>query len=201
MAQVQPHPTILLREQIVQAALSLVEGEGLEAITMRTLARRLGYSPASLYMHFRGKEELLRAVAAQTLGTLLERTERAAKREDPAEGLRAFAEQLLCFARESHALDRLIFDETPGSPYGTEEEALRGRLFQSLAGLVARGAAAAALPANDPALAAALAWGELRGIARLVRPEGPDPAPAREVGSLDSADLAREWARRWLRNA
>ena len=193
----QPHqPTILLREQIVAAALALVEENGLESITMRSLARRLGYSPASLYMHFRGKDELLRAVAAQTVGTLLERSERAAMESDPAEGLRAFAEQLLGFARNSHALDRLIFDETPGSPFGSEEEALRGRLFQTLAALVAR--SSKSVPADDAELAAALAWGELRGIARLVRPDGPDPAPARQIGSRRSSELASEWARRWL---
>ncbi len=199
-AHVSPRrePTVLLREQIVAAALSLVQEQGLDAITMRSLARQLGYSPASLYMHFRGKEELLREVAAQTVHSLLERIEDSSKREDPAAGLRAFAQQILDFARESWALDRLVFDETPGAPFGSQEEALRGRILETLAGLVSRSIDAGVVRATDPKVATALAWGELRGLARLMRPEGPDPTAAREVALENPEALMSAWAHRWL---
>jgi len=197
MAHAHPQDTVLLREQIVSAALGLVEESGLDAVTMRSLARRLGYSPASLYMHFRGKEELLRAVAAEKAGALLDRVRSAARAAQPADGLRAFAEQLLDFAHDSHAFDRLIFDETPGAPFDSEEDALRTQLYETLAGLVGRALAARTVSPLDPAVEAAVAWGELRGLARLVRPEGPDPAPARSAAAGRSAALADAWAERW----
>ena len=198
MANAQQHPTTLLREQIVTAALSLVEESGLDSVTMRNLARRLGYSPASLYMHFRGKDELLRAVAAETATGLLVRVREAAALERPAEALLQVASELLQFAHESDSLDRLIFDETPGAPFGSEEEVLRGALFGALRELVERAVAAGIVEARELDLATALAWGELRGLARLVRPQGPDPATAREAAAGGPAKLAAAWTERWV---
>lgn len=46
-------------ERIVNAAIELVDEEGLEALSMRKLARRLGVEAMSLYHHVRSKEALL----------------------------------------------------------------------------------------------------------------------------------------------
>ncbi len=45
--------------QVVQAALALLDEVGLDELTMRRLAERLGVKAASLYRHVRNKEELL----------------------------------------------------------------------------------------------------------------------------------------------
>jgi len=45
--------------QIVRAALALLDEVGLDELTMRRLAERLGIKAASLYKHVRSKEELL----------------------------------------------------------------------------------------------------------------------------------------------
>lgn len=47
------------REQIVRAALALLDEVSLDALTMRLLAERLGVKAASLYRHVRDKQELL----------------------------------------------------------------------------------------------------------------------------------------------
>lgn len=44
---------------MVEGALSLADSEGLEAVTIRRLARELGVTPMALYWHFRSKDELL----------------------------------------------------------------------------------------------------------------------------------------------
>ena len=49
---------------VVEGALALAEAEGLEAVTIRRLARELGVTPMALYWHFRSKDELLEGVAA-----------------------------------------------------------------------------------------------------------------------------------------
>ena len=193
MAEAVPHPTALLREQIVATALAMVEDAGLDAVTMRSLARRLGYSPASLYMHFRGKDELLRAVAADRAETLLADVSRAAAHQDAVRALEDIAARFFSFARESEAFDRLIFDETPGAPFSSAEEVHRERLYEIVSEALARAAAP-----TDPELRGPLAWGELRGIARLVRPSGPDPAGARKIRSREPAQLAHRWAQHWV---
>src|SRR5262245_61282235 len=45
--------------QVVRAALALLDEVGLDELTMRRLAERLGVKAASLYRHVRSKEELL----------------------------------------------------------------------------------------------------------------------------------------------
>jgi TetR/AcrR family tetracycline transcriptional repressor len=49
----------LSREQVIETALSLLDQVGLEKLTMRRLAARLGVRAASLYRHVRNKEELM----------------------------------------------------------------------------------------------------------------------------------------------
>ena len=50
---------------VVEGALALAEAEGLEAVTIRRVARELGVTPMALYWHFRSKGELLEGVAAK----------------------------------------------------------------------------------------------------------------------------------------
>jgi TetR/AcrR family tetracycline transcriptional repressor len=50
------------RDLVVKGALELLDGGGLEALTMRALAERLGVKAASLYWHVRDKEQLLALV-------------------------------------------------------------------------------------------------------------------------------------------
>ncbi|MFH0245059.1 TetR/AcrR family transcriptional regulator [Streptomyces sp. HK10] len=59
----RPRTPLLSRERIVAAALALVDGEGLPAVSTRRLAAELGVSGPSLYNHFRTKDEILDAVA------------------------------------------------------------------------------------------------------------------------------------------
>jgi AcrR family transcriptional regulator len=59
----RPRQTLLTRQRIVEAALGLVDEEGLEALSVRRLAAVLGVQGPSLYNHFAGKSEILDAVA------------------------------------------------------------------------------------------------------------------------------------------
>jgi AcrR family transcriptional regulator len=58
-----PRPPRITRQLVLDAAMRLVEEEGLDALTMRCLGDRLGTDPAMVYRHFSGKEELLEALA------------------------------------------------------------------------------------------------------------------------------------------
>lgn len=54
----------LNRERIVAAALSLLDETGLEGLSTRRLASDLGIKSASLYWHFKNKDELLDAMCS-----------------------------------------------------------------------------------------------------------------------------------------
>jgi AcrR family transcriptional regulator len=47
------------RDRALARALAVADTEGIEAVTMRRLARELGVEAASLYHHVRGKGEIL----------------------------------------------------------------------------------------------------------------------------------------------
>ena len=57
----------LTREAIAEAALALIDADGLEALSMRRLGTALGVEAMALYHHFRGKGELLDAVMERLL--------------------------------------------------------------------------------------------------------------------------------------
>ncbi len=55
----------LTPQTVVEGALVLAEAEGLEAVTIRRLAKELGVTPMALYWHFRSKGELLDGMGAR----------------------------------------------------------------------------------------------------------------------------------------
>src|SRR5579875_4108626 len=60
----------LSRERVLDVALDLVQREGLEALTMRGLADRLGVKAASLYWHVRDRGELVALLAERLLAAV-----------------------------------------------------------------------------------------------------------------------------------
>jgi TetR/AcrR family transcriptional regulator, tetracycline repressor protein len=63
----RPKTPVLSRGRIIEAALQIVDDEGLDALTTRRLAADLGVKGASLYNHFRDKDEIVVAVAEYAL--------------------------------------------------------------------------------------------------------------------------------------
>ena len=53
------HRAPVNRERVLTVALAVADGEGIEAVTMRRLAREMGVEAASLYHHVHGKDEIL----------------------------------------------------------------------------------------------------------------------------------------------
>ncbi len=63
-------PPRLHRDQIVAAALALVDEQGLEGFTTRALAVRLRADPTAIYRHFASKDDLLAALCDTVLAHL-----------------------------------------------------------------------------------------------------------------------------------
>jgi AcrR family transcriptional regulator len=60
----------LSRDLVLSAALKVVDGEGLAALTMRRLGQQLGRDPMSLYRYAKNRDELLDGVSELVLGEL-----------------------------------------------------------------------------------------------------------------------------------
>jgi AcrR family transcriptional regulator len=66
------HEPALDRDQIVQAALELLDEVGFDGLTMRNLAKKLGVQAASLYWHVRNKQDLLSLLAEEICESIQE---------------------------------------------------------------------------------------------------------------------------------
>src|SRR5687767_6817266 len=58
----------ITREAIVDVAMEVFDGEGLDALSMRRLAEKLETGPASLYHHVANKDELLDLILDRVIG-------------------------------------------------------------------------------------------------------------------------------------
>jgi AcrR family transcriptional regulator len=147
-----PAPPTGRRREIVDAALSILEGEGGSALTMRRLAAAVGIKASSLYKHFPDKEAVEMELIAVGFSDVAERFEEAVRR-DRRRPLRAVAATYRAFAHDRPHLYRLM----NGRPLQRE------RLPE---GLEAR-AAAPLLHATGSRELARAAWGMAHGLVML----------------------------------
>lgn len=54
-----------LRQELVDAALELIEAQGPQGFTLSEAAKRAGVTPAAVYRHFEGREDLIAEAARQ----------------------------------------------------------------------------------------------------------------------------------------
>ena len=105
-----------LREEILVAARELLaETQDADALTVRSVAERVGVSTPSIYLHFADKAALLDAVCEAVfadLDSLMEAA--AAQTQDPFEGLRLRGVAYVRFALDNPEQYRLAMMTMPG---------------------------------------------------------------------------------------
>lgn len=88
-----------LREALLQRALEIIGEDGVEALSLRSLARDLGVSHAAPARHFKTKAELLNAIAREGCEKLMESTSKAvALHDEPAARIGALAKAYVNWA-------------------------------------------------------------------------------------------------------
>jgi AcrR family transcriptional regulator len=96
-------------EAVVAAARALLETGGLDAVTMKAVAERVGVRAPSLYKRFEGRLALIRALAEDITEELRAALAPAIAEEDPAQAVRLVAARFREFAQTSPAAYRLLF--------------------------------------------------------------------------------------------
>lgn len=110
----EPKREPLSRERILEAALAIMDAEGLEAVTMRRIGRELGVEAMSLYNHVHDKDDILAGITDLVMGEFDLAPSRGDWREDAKEAARAWRRML---ARHPSVITLLVGRRKPlGSP-------------------------------------------------------------------------------------
>jgi len=102
------HTPDQLRELIIEATTSIVEQSGLEGLSAREIAKRIGYSPGTLYNVFENLDDLLLIIEARLLDELGGRLASADDSGPPNERLRRLVRTYFSFTQERPKLWNLL---------------------------------------------------------------------------------------------
>jgi AcrR family transcriptional regulator len=92
----RPSRVALSRDQIVDAAVKVMDEEGIDALSMRRLGQELNAGATSLYWHIKNKDELLDLVLDRVIGEVIpDMTRDAAWRETAESAARALRRVLI----------------------------------------------------------------------------------------------------------
>ncbi|UYB39348.1 TetR/AcrR family transcriptional regulator [Streptomyces sp. Je 1-4] len=157
-----------LRARLVQVGIDLLTEEGVQALSLREIARRAGVSHGAPRRHFPTHLSLLSAIARQGFTDLAEKVaaDIDAHRADPRAQLMALGRGYLDFALTHRGMFELMFrhDLLESGHLGLRDTSLP--LFQVLVDLVARVQPQSDVPAR---VVAGALWSNLHGIAQLWR--------------------------------
>lgn len=158
-----------LRAELVEAAHKLVQEEGYEGLTIRKLAKRVGYAPMSVYSYFADKQDILFALAEDAFQTLARRIEQHTS-DDPIEALQAVMTEYAAFGLGNPNEYRTVFmTEKTRPPEGRSfEEMHEGNpAMKALIGRVEACVAAGKLQGDARAIATML-WAVAHGTISLL---------------------------------
>jgi len=178
------HTAEELRELIIQAATDIVERDGLAGLSAREIAKRIGYSPGTLYNVFDNLDDLLLTIEARLLDRLTERLAETDASGTPEERVRRLTKTYVAFTQERPKLWNLLIEhrmplgEDIPSWYRAKLEGLLVPLEEALAPLV---------DGTDPSAnrrAARTLWASVHGMTSLSTAQKLAPVAGQGGGSL-----------------
>lgn len=173
----------LQRAAIVEAARSLIIAGGVEAMSLRRLARQMGVTAPALYAHVRDKQDLLRAVAEAETDRLAASFDAFADLE-PVERIRAHSRAYVAYSRDNPELFRVILMVPPAGTVGTVPLPATTTAFAAAVRAVEDAIATGAIEADNALLVALTLWSGAHGVATLLQ-LGFDLPPELEDAMID----------------
>jgi AcrR family transcriptional regulator len=169
MGRRSTHTPQQLRVLILDAAQQIIEAQGLAGLSAREIARRVGYSPGTIYNIFANLDDVVLNVEGRVLDALDARLSEIHQGEDAAaEGLlKRMAHGYLAFTQERPRLWNLLFEHH--IPAGTELPAWYQQKLERLMGQIERALAPHFPPGAEADLrrAARVLWAGVHGITSL----------------------------------
>ncbi|MFO8050046.1 MAG: TetR/AcrR family transcriptional regulator [Desulfosudaceae bacterium] len=166
------------RRLIVATAEELFREDGLDGLTLRNVARRIGVAPGTIYTYFKNKEELLLHVLSNNLDLLEDGLEAGLNLPDPVSCLSAIAgEYRQYFLRLGRYVNVIDFVTKNKESAAEVSPLLLDEIRDKVAGLLKK--VEARIAADDmrplikdlpPSRAVAVLWAMAQGITALTLP-------------------------------
>ncbi|WP_337267535.1 TetR/AcrR family transcriptional regulator [Oryzifoliimicrobium ureilyticus] len=157
-------PADVRRDDLLTAAEKIFLEKGVEPTTIEKLTRGAGISKGAFYLHFASKGEVIEALRARFIETVLERIKtgtRAHQSADWRSRLAAWSRSCAAAHLEASHVHAMIFAAaTSPNPQGM----VRNLLIEDLTSLLVGGAAAAAWELRSPRLTAIFLFNGLHGV-------------------------------------
>ena len=168
----KPEPPRELREACIDEALAIIERDGVEALSLREVARRLGVSHQAPYKHYPSRDHLLAEVVRRAFAAFADHLDARPREPDAFADLHAMGRAYLDYASRHPLHYRLIFGTPLPDAEAHPEMMTRGRyafalLEEAIAALDA--ARPAAARAAEPRLDALHVWSMLHGMASIAQ--------------------------------
>jgi len=159
-----------MRERVLAAALTLYMEQGLDGVSIRTIAERIEFSPGTIYLYYRDKSDLLFALYNHAFGLYYTEQLQGSQIPDPVDRLRADCRHYVLWGLAHPKLYELMYIlDVPMDVIAREQCVDIGRRsFEVLREVVGRAVAAGRLRIKDTELATTLLWNLLHGIVSLI---------------------------------
>ncbi|MGR3711945.1 MAG: TetR/AcrR family transcriptional regulator [Shimia sp.] len=176
-----------LSRALVQAGRDALQDEGIDKLSLRSVAARVGVSRTAPYAHFSDKNTLLRAICASGFAELSDAMQTCANDDlHPREQIIAFGEAYVQFALDHPNLYRLMIStlapESDAEGEMVEGDSLRLEATRPFALLQAQFSRMVKDPTHAETLSQG-AWSVVHGMASLLG-EGLITAPAGGAGEI-----------------
>lgn len=98
-----------LRKDILDAAKALFMEKGYEATSIRNIAEKIEYSPATVYLYYKDKHEIMHALHREGFKMLIQYLSVVGEIANPFERLKLMGRAYIKFAMENHDMYNLLF--------------------------------------------------------------------------------------------
>jgi AcrR family transcriptional regulator len=159
-----------LRQVILDAAREMFAEEGYASVSMRKIADKIEYSPTTIYLYFKDKNDLLRQICDETFAKLGRKFQARSKKHDSnleglREGLRIYVEFGLKHPKHYEVTFMLPLTVDLGDEF---EGSLGQRAFEYLRVGVANCMASGEIKKGDVDLISQTLWAGIHGITSLL---------------------------------
>jgi len=164
-----PSPPLELREACIVAAQEVIAEHGIENLSLRDVARKLGVSHQAPYKHYASRDHLLTEVMRRCFQRFAAHLDNRPPCEDPAQDLHVLGERYLSFV-QAHPLEyRLMFSST-WPEAAVDADLLRGatHAFDILRNVLRRMHGATAAARERVELDALYIWSTMHGLAGIM---------------------------------